>query len=241
VPHVSFGPSVRALVTRANPQPTDAFRIAAEPVAAHFGTVATAAEGCDALVATDLMPVGARSVTELEGFLQAGAPPVYVGFGSMAMRASADVARPAVEAVRAQGRRVLVGRGWADLAPIDDRDDCFAVGEVNHEALFPRPPSSTTAAGGTTTTAALAGVPQVVVPQIADQPLGRPGGRTGHRRGPRRPGPDVRVPVGRAQGGPGPRDPRPRDRRGGHDPHRRGGGGREAAARGNELASEPLT
>lgn len=51
---------------------------------------------------------------ELEAFLDAGAPPVYVGFGSM-RRVSEDVARVAIEAIRAQGRRALVGRGWADL------------------------------------------------------------------------------------------------------------------------------
>jgi vancomycin aglycone glucosyltransferase len=49
----------------------------------------------------------------LEAFLDAGAPPVYVGFGSM-RRVSEDIARVAVEAIRAQGRRVLVSRGWAD-------------------------------------------------------------------------------------------------------------------------------
>jgi UDP:flavonoid glycosyltransferase YjiC (YdhE family) len=52
---------------------------------------------------------------DLEAFLDAGTPPVYVGFGSMPMRASTDVARVAIEAIRAQGRRALVGRGWADL------------------------------------------------------------------------------------------------------------------------------
>ena len=31
-----------------------------------------------------------------------------------------------------------MARGWAGLAPIDDRDDCFAVGEVNQQALFGR-------------------------------------------------------------------------------------------------------
>jgi vancomycin aglycone glucosyltransferase len=51
---------------------------------------------------------------ELVGFLDAGTPPVYVGFGSM--RAPKDVARVAIEAIRAQGRRVLVASGWADLA-----------------------------------------------------------------------------------------------------------------------------
>ena len=170
---------------------------------------------------------------ELVAFLDAGTPPVYVGFGSMPMRASKDVARVAIEAIRAQGRRVLVARGWADLALIDDRDDCFVVGEVNQQALFGRVAAVVHHGGaGTTTTAARAGAPQVVVPQIGGPAvLGRPGGRPGHRRGARRSDSDLRVPVGRAQDGPDPRDPRTSDRRGRHDPHRRGDGGREAAAR----------
>jgi vancomycin aglycone glucosyltransferase len=107
---------------------------------------------------------------ELVAFLDAGAPPVYVGFGSM-RRVSEDIARVAIEAIRAQGRRALVGRGWADLALIDDRDDCFVVGEVNQQALFGRVAAVVHHGGaGTTTTAAGAGAPQVVVPQAADQP-----------------------------------------------------------------------
>ncbi|MGH8869745.1 MAG: glycosyltransferase [Actinomycetes bacterium] len=108
---------------------------------------------------------------DLEAFLDAGAPPVYVGFGSMPMRASEDVAQDAIEAVRAQGRRVLVSGGWAELALVDDREDCCAVGEVNQQALFGRVAAVVHHGGaGTTTTAARAGVPQVVVPQIGDQP-----------------------------------------------------------------------
>ena len=170
---------------------------------------------------------------ELEAFLDAGAPPVYVSFGSMPLREAEEVARAAVEAVRAQGRRVLLGTGWADLALIDDQDDCLAVGEVNQQALFRRVAAVVHHGGaGTTTTAARAGAPQVVVPQVADQlVLGRPGGRPGHRRGPRRPGSDRRVPVGRIGDGPDPRDRRTSDRRGRHDPHRRGDGSRETAAR----------
>jgi vancomycin aglycone glucosyltransferase len=87
------------------------------------------------------------------------------------VRAPEDVARVAIEAVRAQGRRVVIGRGWADLALIDDADDCFVVGEVNHQALFGRMAVVVHHGGaGTTTTTALTGAPQVVVPQIADQP-----------------------------------------------------------------------
>lgn len=52
-----------------------------------------------------------------------------------------------------------------------DRDDCFALGEVNHQALFRRVAAvAHHGNAGTTTTTAWAGVPQVVVPQIADQP-----------------------------------------------------------------------
>jgi vancomycin aglycone glucosyltransferase len=108
---------------------------------------------------------------DLEAFLDAGTPPVYVGFGSMPMHAAADVAGVAVEAVRAQGRRAIVLQGWAELGPVDDRDDCFVVGEVNHQALFGRCAAVVHHGGaGTTTTATRAGAPQVVVPQATDQP-----------------------------------------------------------------------
>jgi vancomycin aglycone glucosyltransferase len=115
-------------------------------------------------------PPDARPLpADLEAFLAAGAPPVYVGFGSMP--APKDTARVAIDAIRAQGRRAVVARGWAGLAPIDDRDDCLAVGDVNQQALFPRVAAVVHHGGaGTTNTAARAGAPQVVVPQMADQP-----------------------------------------------------------------------
>jgi vancomycin aglycone glucosyltransferase len=115
-----------------------------------------------------LLPDERPLPAELLAFLDAGTPPVYVGFGSMS--ASKDIARVAIETIRAQGRRALLCRGWANLALIDDRDDCFAVGEVNQQALFGRVAAVVHHGGaGTTTTAARAGAPQVVVPQVADQ------------------------------------------------------------------------
>ena len=107
--------------------------------------------------------------TELEDFLHAGDPPVYVGFGSMP--APKDAARVAIDAIRAHGHRAIVARGWADITPIDDAHDCIAVGEVNQQALFRRVAAVIHHGGaGTTTTATRAGAPQVVVPQMADQP-----------------------------------------------------------------------
>jgi vancomycin aglycone glucosyltransferase len=110
---------------------------------------------------------------DLEAFLAAGSEPVYVGFGSMLVRGAnpEDVSRAVVEAVRAQGRRVILGSGWADLGLIDDQGDGFVVGEVNQQALFGRVAAVVHHGGaGTTTTAARAGAPQVLVPQLADQP-----------------------------------------------------------------------
>ena len=106
---------------------------------------------------------------DLVAFLEAGTPPVYVGFGSMP--APKETARVAIEAIRAQGRRAVVLSGWADLAPIDDRDDCFVVGEVNQQALFGQVAAIVHHGGaGTSTVAARSGTPQVVVPQMGDQP-----------------------------------------------------------------------
>jgi vancomycin aglycone glucosyltransferase len=108
---------------------------------------------------------------DLETFLAAGTPPVYVGFGSIPMGAAKDLAQDAIAAIRGHGRRVIVAGGWAELALIDHREDCFAVGEVNQQALFGRVSAVVHHGGaGTTTTAARAGAPQVVVAQIGDQP-----------------------------------------------------------------------
>jgi vancomycin aglycone glucosyltransferase len=118
-----------------------------------------------------LLPDERPLPAELLAFLEAGPPPVYVGFGSMAMAGAKDIAGVAIEAVRAQGHRTLLSQGWADLALIDDREDCFAVGEVNQQALFGQVAAVVHHGGsGTTRTAALAGTPQVVIPQVADQP-----------------------------------------------------------------------
>ncbi|MEU6025830.1 glycosyltransferase [Streptomyces tauricus] len=107
----------------------------------------------------------------LSAFLDAGTPPVYVGFGSVPMGDPEDIARVTVEAVRAQGRRVIVSHGWAGLAPVGGQDGCFVVGEANHQALFGRTAAVVHHGGaGTTTTATWSGAPQVVVPQGGDQP-----------------------------------------------------------------------
>ncbi len=105
---------------------------------------------------------------DLEVFLANGAPPVYLGFGSM--RASEQTARVLMEAARALGMRSILSQGWAGLTPVDTGDDCLSIGDVNHEALFPRVAAIVHHGGaGTTATTARAGRAQVIIPHNYDQ------------------------------------------------------------------------
>lgn len=105
---------------------------------------------------------------ELEAFLDAGDPPIYFGFGST--RVPEGLSRGMIQSARALGRRIILLRGWADLALIDHAPDSIAIGEVNQQALFKRVAAVVHHGGaGTTHAAARAGVPQVVIPQHYDQ------------------------------------------------------------------------
>ncbi len=117
-----------------------------------------------AWILEDTRPLSA----ELERFLDRGEPPVYFGFGSI--RAPHGLSRVMIESARALGRRAIVSRGWAGLSLVSDDADCLAIDEVNQQALFSRVAAAVHHGGaGTTTAAAMAGAPQVVVPQMYDQ------------------------------------------------------------------------
>ncbi|KQY89856.1 glycosyltransferase [Brevundimonas sp. Root1423] len=147
---------------------TDRPLLASDPVLWPWApTDLTAATQTGAWILPDARPLAA----DLEAFLEAGAPPVYVGFGSIALPSTREAARIAVEAARAQGRRVVLARGWVEAEPIDDGADVFLTGDVNQQALFRRVAAVVHHGGaGTTTTAARAGAPQAIIPQIVDQP-----------------------------------------------------------------------
>lgn len=105
---------------------------------------------------------------ELNHFLESGEPPVYFGFGST--RAPGDAGPVMLHAARELGRRAIVSRGWFDDSLIENEHDCHSIGEVNVHALFPRVAAVVHHGGaGTTTAAALAGAPQVVIPNHYDQ------------------------------------------------------------------------
>ncbi|HTP02930.1 MAG TPA: glycosyltransferase [Anaerolineales bacterium] len=115
-----------------------------------------------------MLAEGAALPDEVEQFLAAGSPPVFLGFGSM--RASDQTPRILVESVRAVGLRSILSQGWARLAPVDMGNDCLSIGELDHARLFPRVAAVVHHGGaGTTHTAVRAGRPQVIVPHNYDQ------------------------------------------------------------------------
>lgn len=106
----------------------------------------------------------------VRAWLGAGPPPVYVGFGSMPDSDPARTTRLVVEAVEAAGVRAFVSAGGAGLGGDDLPASCFALGDCSHAALFPELAGVVHHGGaGTTHAAALAGVPQLIVPHLMDQ------------------------------------------------------------------------
>ncbi|HET8777546.1 MAG TPA: nucleotide disphospho-sugar-binding domain-containing protein [Candidatus Limnocylindria bacterium] len=103
---------------------------------------------------------------ELETFLDDGAPPVVVAFGSMSGSAD-DAVGAAIESILQAGRRVVVqGSAAGGLSS----PNLARIGKVDHRALFPRAAAVIHHGGaGTTHAACAAGVPSVVVSHVGDQ------------------------------------------------------------------------
>jgi UDP:flavonoid glycosyltransferase YjiC (YdhE family) len=111
---------------------------------------------------------------ELRGFLAAGPPPIYAGFGSMPVPNREKVGKLLVEAAELAGQRLVVGRGWAGIDPPPGRGDRLAIDDEPHSLLFPNVSLVIHHGGaGTVATAARAGIPQIVLPHLADQFLWR--------------------------------------------------------------------
>ncbi len=107
---------------------------------------------------------------DLRAFLDAGSPPVYIGFGSVSLPHPRRFTALILDGVRRAGCRVILAAGWTGLGSVDLPDTVYSVGEVDHAALFERVAGVAHHGGsGTVHTALRAGIPQFVMPQIVDQ------------------------------------------------------------------------
>lgn len=108
----------------------------------------------------------------LRTFLQAGPPPVYVGFGSMAAEDAARTTATVVAALERTGQRGVLATGWGGLQAGAVPSSIFLLDEAPHDWLFPQMAAVVHHGGAGTTAAGLrAGVPTVICPFFADQPF----------------------------------------------------------------------
>ncbi|MEB3210447.1 MAG: glycosyltransferase [Leptolyngbyaceae bacterium] len=110
--------------------------------------------------------------SDLQAFLDAGKPPVSIGFGSMSSRDAETTTAIALAALERTGQRGVLLTGWGGIQNTDLPDHVFKVDSIPHDWLFPQMNAIVHHGGAGTTAAVLrSGVPGVVVPFFADQPF----------------------------------------------------------------------
>lgn len=109
---------------------------------------------------------------ELVDFLEAGQPPVYIGFGSMTGRNPQLMTEIALSALEKTGQRGILLTGWGGISNANLPDSVFKIDSIPHNWLFPQMVAIVHHGGAGTTAAALkAGVPNIVISFITDQPF----------------------------------------------------------------------
>jgi UDP:flavonoid glycosyltransferase YjiC (YdhE family) len=113
---------------------------------------------------------GWQPAPELRAFLEAGDPPVYIGFGSMAGRNPESISKLILDALARSGQRGLLLTGWGGLNPGTVPENVFVLDSAPHSWLFPRMAAVVHHGGaGTTAEGLRAGVPNVIIPFAFDQ------------------------------------------------------------------------
>lgn len=117
-------------------------------------------------------PAGWEPPSDLVNFLQAGPPPIYVGFGSMLSRKPEETADLVLKALARTGQRAVLSSGWGGLKKENLPETAFMVGSIPHSWLFPRMAAVVHHGGAGTTGAGLrAGIPSIITPFFGDQPF----------------------------------------------------------------------
>ncbi|KAF2686015.1 glycosyltransferase family 1 protein [Lentithecium fluviatile CBS 122367] len=114
-----------------------------------------------------------RPPDDLVKFLDAGPPPVYIGFGSIVVDDPDGFTKLIYEAVEIAGVRALVSKGWGGFGSNDNApDNVFMLENTPHDWLFPKVSAVVHHGGAGTTAAGLkCGKPTMIVPFFGDQPF----------------------------------------------------------------------
>lgn len=111
-----------------------------------------------------------KALTE---FLEAGEPPVYIGFGSIVVDDPDRFTALIFEAVKKAGVRALVSKGWGGLGDEGNTpENIYMLENTPHDWLFPRVSAVIHHGGaGTTAIGLKCGKPTMIVPFFGDQPF----------------------------------------------------------------------
>jgi sterol 3beta-glucosyltransferase len=117
-------------------------------------------------------PDGWAPPDDLARFLEAGPPPVYIGFGSMGNRDPEATTRLALDALLRSKQRGVLASGWGGLNAADLPESVYMLKAAPHDWLFPRMAAVVHHGGAGTTAAGFrAGVPTIITPFFGDQPF----------------------------------------------------------------------
>ncbi|CAG0937526.1 vancomycin aglycone glucosyltransferase [Thermoflexales bacterium] len=109
---------------------------------------------------------------DLLEFLEAGASPVFIGFGSMTTRHPTEMTQTILQALARTQQRAILLSGWGGLHPANLPETIYALDSIPFAWLFPRVAAVVHHGGSGTTSAGLrAGVPSIIVPFFGDQPF----------------------------------------------------------------------
>ncbi len=115
-------------------------------------------------------PTQWKPPADVVDFLQAGPPPVYVGFGSMNTTSPEKVTKLVVSALSSAKQRGILLSGWGGLHQSDLPDTVLMVESIPHSWLFPQMAAIVHHGGAGTTAASLrSGVPSILIPFGIDQ------------------------------------------------------------------------
>ncbi|KAF5128678.1 Sterol 3-beta-glucosyltransferase UGT80B1 [Metarhizium anisopliae] len=107
---------------------------------------------------------------DLVDFLEAGEPPIYIGFGSIVVDDAERFTDMIFDAIEAAGVRALVSRGWGGFGLDSVPDNIFMLDNTPHDWLFPKVRGCVHHGGaGTTAIGLKCGLPTMIVPFFGDQ------------------------------------------------------------------------
>jgi len=112
------------------------------------------------------------SEDEVASWIAAGTPPIYFGFGSTPVQSAGETVAMISETCAKLGERALIYSGTIDSNPMIHPDHVKLVGPLSFSTILPQCRAVVHHGGAGTTAAGLrAGLPTLILWDVADQPL----------------------------------------------------------------------